>query len=54
MLYDKGPRFRVYRVVGGLGSPPWRFMGSSKKGYKSPNMVYKYGCPTYNPTYNYP
>ena len=32
----------------------WRFMGSYKWGYKSPNMSYKYTYPTYNSTYNYP
>ena len=32
----------------------WRFMGSYKWGYKSPNMGYTYSYPTYNPTYNYP
>ena len=32
----------------------WRFMGSYKWGYKSPNMGYKYSYPTYNPTYSYP
>ena len=32
-------------------SPAWRFMGSYKWGYKSPNV---YSYPTYNPTYNYP
>ena len=32
----------------------WRFMGSYKWGYKSPNLGYKYCYPTYNynPTYN--
>ena len=29
-------------------------MGSYKWGYKSSNMGYKYGYPTYIPTYNYP
>ena len=29
-------------------------MGSSKWGYESPNTGYKYGYPTYDPTYNYP
>ena len=32
----------------------WRFMGSYKWVYKSPNMGYKYSYPTYNPTYYYP
>ena len=34
----------------------WRFMGSCKWGYESPNMGYKYSnsYPTCNPTYNYP
>ena len=32
----------------------WRFMGSSKWGYKSPNMGYKYRYTTYNPAYHYP
>ena len=32
----------------------WRFMGTYKWGYKSPNVGYKYSYPTYNPTYNYP
>ena len=27
----------------------WRFMGSYKWGYKSPNMGYNYGYPNYNP-----
>ena len=31
-----------------------RFMGSYKWSYKSPNMGYKYSCPTYNPTQNKP
>ena len=35
----------------GCGFPTWRFMGSYKWGYKSPNM---YSYPTYNPVYNYP
>ena len=35
-------------------SPGIWFMGSYRWGYKSPIMGYKYGCPTYNPTYNYP
>ena len=30
----------------------WRFMGSYKWGYQSPNMDYRCGYPTYyNPTY---
>ena len=29
-------------------------MGSYKRGYKSPNMGYKYSYLTYNPTHNYP
>ena len=29
-------------------------MGSSKWGYKSPNMGYNYSYPTYDSTYNYP
>ena len=42
-------------VVGsrGLGST-WRFMGSYKWSYKSPNMGYNYSFRTYNPTYSYP
>ena len=32
----------------------WRFMGSYKRGYKSPFMGYNYSYPTCNPTYNYP
>ena len=32
----------------------WRFMGSYNWGYKSPNMGYTYGYPTYNPNFNYP
>ena len=32
----------------------WRFRGSYKWGYKSPNMACKFRYPTYNPTYNYP
>ena len=32
----------------------WRFMGSYIWGYKSLNMGYKYGYPTYNPIHNYP
>ena len=32
----------------------WRFMGSSKWSYKSRDMGYNYGYPTYNPTYDYP
>ena len=32
----------------------WRFMGTYKWGYKSPNMGHKYSYPTYNPTYIYP
>ena len=39
--------FEVFRVT-------WRFMGSYKWGYTSPNMGYTYSYPTYNPTYNYP
>ena len=35
-------------------NPTWRFMGSYKYGYKSPNRAYNYSYPTYNPTYNYP
>ena len=35
-----------------LGST-WRFMGSYKWGYKSPNMGYNYSYPTYNSTYTY-
>ena len=30
----------------------WRFMGSYKWGYKSPNMGYNYSYPTYNPSYD--
>ena len=29
--------------------PAWRFTGSYKWGYKSPNMGYNYSYPTYNP-----
>ena len=29
-----------------LRQPAWRFMGSHKWGYKSPNMSYKYSYPT--------
>ena len=29
-------------------------MGSYNWSYKSPNVGYTYGYPTYNPTYNYP
>ena len=32
----------------------WRFMGSYKWSYKSPNMGSKYSYPTYKSTYNYP
>ena len=32
----------------------WRFMGSYKYSYKSPNVGYNYSYLTYNPTYNYP
>ena len=41
----------------GASSPiraTWRFMGSYKWSYKSPNMAYNYSYPTYNPTYKYP
>ena len=38
--------------------PTWRFMGSYKSGYKSPNMSYNYSTiivtPTYDPTYRNP
>ena len=37
----------------GLGIT-WRFVGSYKLGYKSPNMGYKYSYPTHSPSYNYP
>ena len=50
----KGPFKGIYRGsirVQGLGST-WRFMASSKWGYKSRNMGYNYSYPTYNPTYN--
>ena len=43
------PQFRTFPT-----KLTWRFMGSYKWGYKSPNMGYKYSYPTYNPTYNYP
>ena len=32
-----------------IGFRAWRFVGSYKWGYKSPNMSYKYSSPTYNP-----
>ena len=32
----------------------WRFMGSYKWSYKSPNMGYNYRYLTYTSTYNYP
>ena len=32
----------------------WRFMGSYKWAYKSPNMGYQYSYSAYIPTYNYP
>ena len=38
----------------GQKTAAWRFMGSYKWGYKSPNMDYNYDYPTYNPAYNYP
>ena len=44
------------RVVG-LGLTvlvTWRFMGSYKWRYNSPNRAYNYSYPTYNPTYSYP
>ena len=34
--------------------PAWRFMGSYKWGYKSPNYTYNPTLGTYNPTCNYP
>ena len=34
--------------------PTWRFMGSYKRGYKSPNIGYRYSYPTYNPIHSYP
>ena len=39
-----------------LGPPgqSWRFMGSYKSSYKSPNMGCNCSYPTYNSTYNYP
>ena len=36
------------------GFATWRFMGSYKWGYKSPNIGYNQSYPTYNPTNNYP
>ena len=42
------------RALGCRGVPSWRFMGTYKHGYKSPNMGCNYSYPTYNPTYNYP
>ena len=44
---------KMKRQVVQVGST-WRFMGSNKWGYKSPDMGYKYSYPTYNLTYNYP
>ena len=57
-----GTRAECQSLQTTMQSPPyleflgvtWRFMGSYKWGYKSPNMGYKYGCLTYNHTYNYP
>ena len=40
---------RVIRISG-LEST-WRFMGSYKRGCKSPTMGYNYSHPTYTPTY---
>ena len=34
-----------------MGELDWRFMGSCKRGHKSPNMRCKYSYPTYNPTW---
>ena len=52
------PFFSETRILyGGHRSLPrhtWRFMGSYKWSYKSPNMSYNYSCLTYNPTYNCP
>ena len=31
-----------------VDSSTWRFMGSYKWCYKSPNIGYNYSCPTYN------
>ena len=35
-------------------NPAWRFMGSYKWGYKSPNKGYKYSYLTEHPTENNP
>ena len=35
-------------------SSTWRFMGSYKWSYKSPDISYNYSYPAYDLTYNYP
>ena len=42
---------QAYLGFYGVQTSAWRFMGSEKWGYKSPNMGCKYSYPTYNPAY---
>ena len=53
-LQDSEQTVAKEALAKGRKSGTWRFMGSSKQVYKSPNVGSNYSYPTYNPTYNYP
>ena len=52
VVEPKQTDFQFRKVL--YGTLTWRFMGSYKWSYKSPNTRYNYSCRAYNPTYNYP